>query len=165
MTWDAIGAIGEIIAALGVVVSLFYVASQVRANTRQSKLTSSAVMVSNSQAMKDAHNQVRLLIADNPDLARIWLKGQEAPDSLSDEERFRFRLLMGAGVSNAQFIFGQVKHGVNDQFESSRNIDERMLSTPGGKWFWKNYSGDYDAEFRKDIGKRLNIEGDHSDGT
>lgn len=165
MTWDAIGAIGELIAALGVIVSLFYVASQVRANTQQGKLTSSAVMVSNSQAMKDAHNQVRLLIADNPELARIWLKGQEDPDSLSDEERLRFRLLMGAGVANAQFIFDQVKHGVNDQFEAARHIEERMLSTPGGKWFWKNYSSDYDAEFRKDIGKRLKIQNDNSDET
>ncbi len=34
MNWDAIGAIGEILGALGVLVTLVYLATQIRENTR-----------------------------------------------------------------------------------------------------------------------------------
>lgn len=35
MNWDAIGAIGEVVGALAVVISLVYLALQIRQNSRQ----------------------------------------------------------------------------------------------------------------------------------
>lgn len=40
MNWDAIGAIGEIIGATAVVVSLFYLATQIRVQNRESRIAS-----------------------------------------------------------------------------------------------------------------------------
>ncbi len=37
MNWDAIGAVSEVAAAIGVVVSLVYLAVQIRENTRSSR--------------------------------------------------------------------------------------------------------------------------------
>ena len=39
MNWDAIGAIGEIVGALAVVVSLVYLASQIRAQNKEARIT------------------------------------------------------------------------------------------------------------------------------
>ena len=41
MNWEAIGAIGEIIGAAGVIITLLYLASQLRQNTRALGVTSS----------------------------------------------------------------------------------------------------------------------------
>ena len=38
MNWDAIGAIGENVGALGVILSLIYLASQIRMQNRESRL-------------------------------------------------------------------------------------------------------------------------------
>ena len=39
MNWDAIGAIGEVVSAVGVIGTLVYLAIQIRANTKESRLT------------------------------------------------------------------------------------------------------------------------------
>ena len=39
MNWDAIGAIGEILGAIGVIVTLGYLAVQIRQNTRSSRVS------------------------------------------------------------------------------------------------------------------------------
>ena len=38
MNWDAIGAVGEIVGAMAVVVSLVYLGSQIRVQNRESRL-------------------------------------------------------------------------------------------------------------------------------
>ncbi len=42
MSWDAIGAIGEVVGALGVIVTLVYLSRQISESSRQMKASSSA---------------------------------------------------------------------------------------------------------------------------
>jgi hypothetical protein len=52
MNWEAIGAIGELIGAVVVVVSLVYLAAQVRQDTEQARLSSvQAVTFQNSESL------------------------------------------------------------------------------------------------------------------
>jgi hypothetical protein len=65
MNWEAIGAVGEILGALGVVVTLVYLARQIRQNTR----------VSRADMTKDLYLASRSAILDltsNDRLAEIW---------------------------------------------------------------------------------------------
>ena len=65
MNWDAIGAIGEIIGALAVIITLFYLARQVRQNTRMAR----------AEMTKDLYLASRTAIMDvaaNDRLAEIW---------------------------------------------------------------------------------------------
>ena len=64
MNWEAIGASAEAIAAIGVVVTLAYLAVQIRAHTR-------ATRVSSFQSNTDSLNQVNLMIAENRELAAM----------------------------------------------------------------------------------------------
>ena len=50
MNWEAIGAVGEILGAIAVIASLFYVAYQVKQNTRQNKLNAISLESANSEA-------------------------------------------------------------------------------------------------------------------
>ncbi|MFT4799432.1 MAG: hypothetical protein ACJAYE_003628 [Candidatus Azotimanducaceae bacterium] len=65
MNWDAVGAVAELVGAAGVIVTLIYLATQVRQNTK-------SISTSSFQATTDALNQVNALIADNSDLAEIF---------------------------------------------------------------------------------------------
>ncbi len=62
MNWDAVGAVGEILGAIAVFVSLIYLAVQTRNNTRA--LRSSAF-----HQVRESFSQVSLAMAEDPDLA------------------------------------------------------------------------------------------------
>lgn len=73
MNWEAIGAIGEILGALAVVVTLFYLAIQIRENTR----------VTRAEMTKDLYLASRAAILDltsNDELARLWAEIREFDD-------------------------------------------------------------------------------------
>lgn len=155
MNWEAIGAVGEIIGALGVIASLFYVAYQVRQNTHQGKLNTTALESANSEALNAATNDVRLRLAENPELAKLYTKGLNDPHSLSDEEMIRFRMFVASGVSNGQLIYESSKRGVSEQWEGIRNPILRILNNPGGKYFWENFKIDYTQDFQREIDELL----------
>ena len=64
MNWDAIGAAGEIIGATGVLISLLYLASQIRKNTH-------AIESSAHQGMLHQHNSLWTLLLTDENLGRI----------------------------------------------------------------------------------------------
>ena len=65
MNWEAIGAIGEIVGAAGVIVTLLYLASQLRQNTR-------ALQVTSIDSTTQVGNTVRWHLASHPE-DREWL--------------------------------------------------------------------------------------------
>jgi hypothetical protein len=83
MNWDAIGAIGELTGALAVVVSVIYLALQIRNNTQ-------ATMVTVVQDTIDEFANLDRLVASTPDLAHIILRGRASISNLSAEELLRF---------------------------------------------------------------------------
>ncbi len=80
MNWDALGAIAELLGAVGVIASLFYVASQIRRN-------SGALEASTNQAVADATQQRLLVPAQSPELAAALAKGLSETSTLSPGER------------------------------------------------------------------------------
>jgi len=83
MNWDAIGAIGEIAGAIGVIVSLIYLASQIRNQNTESRLTAINNMTSQWNAFMGD-------LATNTELARIWDKGLQNFNALDSTERVQF---------------------------------------------------------------------------
>ena len=151
MNWEAIGAIGEILGAVGVIVSLFYVAYQVRQSTNQGKLNTIAIESANFEALSAAANDIRLRLAENPELARLYLKGSKNPTLLSDEETLGYRMFLDANVSNYYLSYESKRRGVNDDWESAHSYILRLLNSPGGKWYWEISRSGFNVEFQKAI--------------
>ena len=78
MDWDAIGAVGEILGALAVFISLVYLAVQIRNNTTQLKFDS-------GQAVANSGDRGFDPIYTEPSMS-IWIKGHDDLDSLSAGE-------------------------------------------------------------------------------
>lgn len=83
MNWAAISAIGQVLGSLGVIVSLLYLATQVRQNNRAS--TVSAKLVS-TQLLSEFIND----FIKDPALMDLWLRGRQSYDDLDETQRLRF---------------------------------------------------------------------------
>ena len=76
MNWEAVGAVAELLGALGVIASLIYLATQVRQNSRL--LRASAIQ---SAASNTASGFVSTL-AGNLDAAKVVVRGRDRPEAL-----------------------------------------------------------------------------------
>jgi hypothetical protein len=99
MDWQMIGALGETLGALGVILTLGYLASQIRSSRRQAQL----------HAGREARDRVTdfvQLVAGDGEVARIWRVGSMDPESLTPDEYVRLGALMMVLTS----LFERVHH-------------------------------------------------------
>jgi hypothetical protein len=126
MTIQDLGSIGEFVAAIATVATLVYLAVQIRQNTRM-------VRTSTYQAALESSNRVNELVLDNPELHRIYRLGRADPSQLTDEERARFRLVIGQLMNVYETMFLQYERGTLDEdfWRARRRALRYVLSQPG----------------------------------
>jgi hypothetical protein len=89
MNWDAIGAVGEIAGAAGVIITLIYLSLQIRQNTRASRITAVQTAAESSAKFTE-------LLATDGELCDIFWQGLADPDELSGAEFRRFASIINA---------------------------------------------------------------------
>jgi len=131
MTLEDLGNIGEFIAAIGVIISLVYLATQIRQNTR-------AVRSSASHAITNERVDFLKSVTDNPDVARILLSGFVDREALDPVERFRFDYMLNRFTVTMENYHYQNRQGAMDPDQWIRMLGVlRMIgSTPGGQAWW-----------------------------
>jgi hypothetical protein len=158
MNWEAIGAISEMVGALGVVVSLVYLAFQIRQNTKQLEQNERAAIAASASVSATNYRENRKHIYSSRELAEIHLRGMADPESLNDIERFRFRLVLSNFVDANWDTYTQtVITGFSPEIWSAhgRKVLARVLGTPGGRWFWQNFRNEYSEEFCLEVDRIL----------
>ena len=159
MNWEAIGAIGEIVGALGVIVTLGYLGYQIRQNTtqlEQSRRMSIAAAVSVSATN---YRENRRYIYTNRDVAVVVLKGLADPESLDETDRYRFRLIIQNTMDSLWDLYAQtVITDFSPETWKTQGVGlvRRVFRTDGGSWFWTNHRDEYNDEFRAEIDRILN---------
>ena len=106
MNWDAVGAISESVGALGVIVSLIYLALQVRQNTQQVRLSRAQ---ETSSPIQDGFAPTY-----NPGNLAIWYNGHFKPDDLDEQEAFTFQMFVERQFYNLQNVIYQHEYGLID---------------------------------------------------
>ena len=87
MNWDAITAVGEIVGSTAVVVSLLYLAIQIRAQNRESRMAAAHDILA-------AFREIQTPMQD-PEAAKLWLKARAEYDALENYEKIQFYALIG----------------------------------------------------------------------
>ena len=82
MNWEAIGAVGEILGAAGVIITLVYLTTQLRQNTQALRGTM------HDAAAAQIREIQQVIIADR-EVARLWAEGFENPEGLERLDRAR----------------------------------------------------------------------------
>ena len=93
MNWEAITAIGEIVAATAVVVSLIYLAAQIRHNTRELDERNRSYRQISLDETGKRYTSFRDNVRHDPVLASIWHRGRQNLDDLDQVERLQFDYL------------------------------------------------------------------------
>ena len=62
MNWEAIGAVGELVAALGVIISLIYLGVQIRHSAQQTQINTKSIQASAYQQLIDHHTALKRLL-------------------------------------------------------------------------------------------------------
>jgi hypothetical protein len=103
VNWDAVGAIGEIFGAAAVVVSLLYLASQIRTQNREARAASvHQVLHEYSTAISRLHE---------PEMADIWVAAIEDFESLGPSQRLRFVIYLMVAVRSFEGAYFQWREG------------------------------------------------------
>lgn len=131
MNIESLANYADIIGGAAVIVSLIYVGLQIRRNTKSGQ----------SQANQLAHQSlanVSLEAAKNAEFSSLVRKGMVSFDSLSEDEKFRFILLMVTVFRRYENIFYQYKKGFLEKelWEGYRESMLLYLHTYGGQAFW-----------------------------
>lgn len=142
LDWDAIGAVGEILGAVAVLITLVYLARQVRLNT--SEMRASRV----DGTLRDQSEYNRML-AEDADLARIYWTAVEDVEQLSDEEQRRWLHLCSVMLRNSEIAYFHYRQGnLPDAIHLSRERwIKRFLGASGFRWWWQRYADVLDPEF------------------
>jgi len=98
MDLQDIGSLGEAIAAIATVITLLFVAFELRANRRQNKL----IMLSQ---LDRGWNDINAQTSQDESLAEIFNRGMVDPDSLTDAEATRFFLLIAQYINNHKSVW------------------------------------------------------------
>ena len=136
LTLEDLGNIGEIIAAVGVICSLVYLALQIRRNTQQ-------IVQAEYDGLFDRFGDIRRSIYESPDLARIMRVGASEPESLNESEMPRY-----SSVMDAFFVLGMQIHQKTldaalprQAWEGCIPIYANWINSPGGWLWWNSWTG------------------------
>ena len=141
MNWEAIGAIGEIVGATAVFVSLVYLASQIRTQNRETRAASvHQVLHDYSAAISRLHEA---------EMADVWVAAIEDFDSLSPSQRLRFVVYLTAAVRVFEDAYFQWCEGrlENDIWSSLLTSLTDMTGTHAWASFWKLRRHQFRREF------------------
>jgi hypothetical protein len=124
MNWEAIGAIGEVVGAVVVIITLVYLTIQLRQNTK-------AIEHSSYWGVFDDAYQWMYKLIENPEISELYLAGMQG-DEQSSGDRLRFSLLMNT-------LFVHWSHALTaGAFEVVNNSQiAGVLSYPGGAAYWR----------------------------
>ena len=130
MNWEAIGAIGEIVGAMAVVLSLIYLAIQVRQNSNMARAESQLRLLANFREFSNA------LKGKDP---TAFGRGLQCYPDLPVDEDGTFRGHMWDAMHFFQSALALYESGTLDEEAYARyeSFIAAMFATPGGHRFWQ----------------------------
>ncbi len=134
LTLQDLGSLGEFVGAMGVVVSLIYLAQQMRQNTTSVRAASFNSMTENSLRLLEPSFR-------DADFAEFLHRAQRDPSSLSPNELVRWDAYMTAVYRHFGNLVYQYRVGALDRqmWQSYRETLKKHLSIPSWQtWFEEN---------------------------
>jgi hypothetical protein len=131
MNWDAIGATAEMLAAIGVIVSVLYLAFQVRTGNRNDRIESAR------SVMHIFHENSRDM-STNPEFRRICAKAASGEyASMAPEECFAWDTLMWRYIGNAADALQLHKEGLLDDEPFNVLMDSMLVTIHSIPDWWR----------------------------
>ncbi len=128
LNWDAIGAVGEIAGAIGVIVTLLYLSGQIRLGNLH------ATSQARQRMVEQAHSELYQLVNDQ-DLAELFVK-----ESLTGAESARLNYFLASAMRQREWEWFQYRDGVvrRDVYEAYHGVIAIHLGIPRTRKWWQS---------------------------
>jgi len=104
MNWDAVSAIAEVVGVIAVVISIIYLAIQVKGNSHQIERATQANRTHSHQSVVENYNVWRQMLA-MPGNGDIWIRGINSSNDLSRDERILFNNIANSVFWSGWFMY------------------------------------------------------------
>jgi hypothetical protein len=157
VNWDAIGAVAELVGAIGVVASLAYLATQIRQNTQHIDLNTKAIRTSTYQNFSDTFGHFEDLLLENGKLGEIWVRGLSADADMAHVDRILFNNIANKFFRMYEALFLQYETGLVERslFEHAHRFPDQLLERQGLRHYWSRNRRRYADSFVAFISARL----------
>ena len=135
MNWDAIGAIGELLGALVVVVTLGYLAIQIRQNTAQQKREETV-------SVQRGQNEVLTQLQD-PATVRSYAMMAEKGRAANPEDRSRAIIFLVQYLNHFQIVYDLYQLGSldEDRYKFWESVAVAWVASKGLREWWDEDNG------------------------
>ena len=150
MSWEAIGAVGEAVGALAVILTLFYVARQIQHGT-------TSVVASNHEAMISSLRSMRHAIALDPTFADLVIRGETAHEELSATDARRFEEFAVSQFEIWEQAHLNYEHGTLDDtvWIGWDGFGREKLTTAGHRSVWSKRRTEFYEPFRDYLDREI----------
>lgn len=156
MTITEIGSIGEFISAIGVVISLVYLAFQVRDNSKFVKENSEFLRATHDVSSNEGVAQIRKNYFDHPNLIEIERRGNRC-DELDFTEASQYLLLVSGSFENHFTYYLQYKRGLTSEavWNYWSSFFDDYCKNEGVKRVWQKLERRFPEDFREYINGKI----------
>jgi hypothetical protein len=132
MDWNMLAAVAQVVAALGVIVSLAYLSIQLR---RENQALAVEAKLNSTKLLSDFIDR---LITD-PELMVLWLKGRQGLEALSESDRYRFQnlCLKAFWFSSAAHFQKRMRTLSDDDWIEMYSVTRFWLEGEGVRTWWQ----------------------------
>ncbi len=143
MNFDAISALAELIAAIGVIVTLIYLAVQIKKQTEEARLAA-------TRELAKEYRDILEPLTFHPEVLDLYRRAIADYDSLPEDERIRIHFLISRFFRwNEQQHLQMSRGNYDDSFFESMTLRLiEFLSNRGIQQWWRRNKDAFGREFR-----------------
>jgi hypothetical protein len=132
VSWEAIAAVGELVGAIAVLITLVYLAAQIRQSSQEIAANTRVARLAARHASQEALSRFRNLIS-NRELAELYLEGCADYEGLAPADRLRFASVLQELLLAYDLIYQQFNEGAyeSDMWDRLMPVMLATLRQPG----------------------------------
>jgi hypothetical protein len=140
VTIQELGSVGELVAAIATVLTLGYLAVQIRGNTR-------AMAAESQRSSLTSATDAVIALAANRGLAEVFNNGLRDLESLDAVDSTRFTMIVSHLVAQSQLTYSESNLGIDSTYLATTATGLKFLLAPGGRQWWQKNNQNFLPEF------------------
>jgi len=155
MNWEAISTIAEIVGATAVVVSLIYLAAQIRQNNRQVEEQIRALRLQSYDSAGADFSALRLHVSGSLQRSSVWRRAKDSYRTLEPDEQAQASEMLHELMWAYQNIFSRMLGGAEDEMLRKivdKNLGHWMANRGFREWWRTERKTPFTHEFEALVG-------------
>ncbi len=147
MTLEDLGNIGDLVGGVGVILSLLYLAIQIRQSSRIARLNAHQTIGASMSGLLEK-------LGSDPELYRIWKTARDTTEELNEDERERlgvylYQVFGGFSIADR---YAELDPSFGSRY---RGVLDRFLRVPAVQAWWSRQRQYHPDPFRAQVDARL----------